>query len=91
MNSRPFRWSTSCWMQRASRPSPSITMGWRNRSDGSSNRRMGRSATVPSCPRNPPLGPGSYPFGVAVDPVTGTVYVTNLGDDTVSVISGYAT
>jgi len=51
---------------------------------------MGRSATVPSCPRNPPLGPGSYPFGVAVDPVTGTVYVTNLGEDTGSVISGYA-
>ena len=31
-NSRPLRWSISCWMQRASKPSPSITAGWPNRS-----------------------------------------------------------
>ena len=31
---------------------------------------------------------GIYPFGVATNPVTDTVYVTNFTDNTVSVISG---
>ncbi len=31
---------------------------------------------------------GSDPYGVAVNPVTGTIYVTNTGSDSVSVISG---
>ena len=31
---------------------------------------------------------GSGPFGVAADPKTGTIYVTNAFDNTVSVISG---
>ena len=31
---------------------------------------------------------GSSPFGVAVDPTINTIYVTNSGDDTISVISG---
>ena len=31
---------------------------------------------------------GSYPLGVAANPHTGTVYVANVGSDTVSVISG---
>ena len=31
---------------------------------------------------------GTRPLGVAVNPVTNTVYVTNEGDGTVSVISG---
>jgi DNA-binding beta-propeller fold protein YncE len=30
---------------------------------------------------------GTKPLGVAVDPATGTVYVTNAGDATVSVVS----
>ena len=30
---------------------------------------------------------GTNPLGVAVDPATGTVYVTNNGDGTVSVVS----
>ena len=32
------------------------------------------------------IGVGSDPFGVAVDPAAGTVYVTNNSADTVSVI-----
>jgi YVTN family beta-propeller protein len=31
---------------------------------------------------------GSGPVGVAVNPLTGAVYTANIGDDTVSVISG---
>ncbi|MNC15024.1 hypothetical protein D3C75_628240 [compost metagenome] len=31
-NRTPFRWSTSCWMQRASRSSPSISISWPLRS-----------------------------------------------------------
>ena len=31
---------------------------------------------------------GSRPGGVAADPETGTIYVTNLASDTVSVIAG---
>lgn len=31
---------------------------------------------------------GTAPFGVAVNPKTGTIYLANTGDDTVSVING---
>jgi DNA-binding beta-propeller fold protein YncE len=36
----------------------------------------------------PPIPVGNGPVGVAVSPLTGAVYVTNVGDGTVSVISG---
>ncbi len=34
------------------------------------------------------IGVGDSPYGVAVSPTTGDVYVTNLLSDTVSVLSG---
>jgi YVTN family beta-propeller protein len=34
------------------------------------------------------LGRGLRPIGAATDPTTNTIYVTNFGNDTVSVISG---
>jgi DNA-binding beta-propeller fold protein YncE len=35
------------------------------------------------------IGVGSHPEGVAVSPRTGEIYVTNHGDNTVSVIGQY--
>ena len=34
------------------------------------------------------IGVGSYPLGVAVNPTTNLIYVTNAGGNSVSVISG---
>ena len=51
------------------------------------------SYTLPAPVLGPSIGPqgvtvGSDAFGVAVNPLTNRVYVTNIGDGTVSVISG---
>jgi hypothetical protein len=43
------------------------------------------AGAVPAVTATIPVG--SDPAGVAVNPLTGTVYVTNVGNDTVSVIS----
>ena len=41
------------------------------------------------CVTNPPtIKTGSEPWAVAVDPASDTVYVTNIGDNTVSVLNG---
>jgi YVTN family beta-propeller protein len=42
------------------------------------------AAAIPPSTATTPVG--SFPYGVAVDPAAGTVYVTNYGDGTVSVI-----
>src|SRR5579872_3072501 len=52
------------------------------------------STSVGAAPRSQPLGPsstisvGSSPYGVAVNPTTNTIYVTNLLSNNVSVING---
>lgn len=46
----------------------------------------GRLARPPAVTQTIPVGSG--PYGVAVSPVTGRIYVTNSDDGTVSVING---